>query len=265
MDEALEAVWRALADPIRRRMLDLLREGPMTTGALCKPFAVSRFAVMKHLDVLESAGLIVFRRAGRERWNHLNAVPIRRVYERWVRPYEETWATGLLRLQQLVEGHSEDPSMAKKTAAKSKFDVADLELRIAFSAPPRRVWNALTREAGRWWPRQFYVGQNVKDFRIEPKLGGRMYEDWGKGAGLIWAQVVGLDPPRSIDLLGHLTATFGGPAMNHFRFTLEPHGKGTSVRISDTVFGRVNGDNRERTRQGWMQLFDQALRAHLDK
>lgn len=106
-DWALEAVWKALADPARRRLLDLLRDRPRTTGDLCRRFKTSRFAVMKHLGVLERAKLVVVRRRGRERWNYLNPVPIRRIYERWVRPYEAIWATGMLNLKRIVEKEEE--------------------------------------------------------------------------------------------------------------------------------------------------------------
>jgi DNA-binding transcriptional ArsR family regulator len=76
-------VWQALADPTRRAIMDLLRQAPRTTGALAEQFPTTRFAIMKHLTVLETAGLVVIRRRGRERWNHLNAVPLELVYERW--------------------------------------------------------------------------------------------------------------------------------------------------------------------------------------
>jgi len=96
-------VWKALADPTRRRILDLLRDGPRTTGQLCRRCPLSRFAVMKHLAILERAGLVVARRDGRRRWNHLNALPIRRIYERWIAGYEGLWAGTLLRLKRHVE------------------------------------------------------------------------------------------------------------------------------------------------------------------
>ena len=98
-----DAVWKALADPTRRRLLDLLKAGPRTTGALAARFPVSRFAVMKHLAILERAGLIIVRREGREGWNHLNAVPLRQIYERWISGYADQWAASLLRLKRTVE------------------------------------------------------------------------------------------------------------------------------------------------------------------
>jgi len=92
-----DAVWKALADPSRRRLLDHLKEGPRTTGELAARFPVSRFAVMKHLAILERAGLIIVERQGRERWNSLNAVPLRQIYERWISGYADHWAASLLR------------------------------------------------------------------------------------------------------------------------------------------------------------------------
>jgi DNA-binding transcriptional ArsR family regulator len=106
MEDELDAVWKALADRTRRQLLDLLRDGPHTTGDLCARFEMSRFGVMKHLGVLEEAGLLTVRREGRERWNYLNAVPLRRIYERWVSKYAEFWSASLLSLKDTVEEES---------------------------------------------------------------------------------------------------------------------------------------------------------------
>jgi DNA-binding transcriptional ArsR family regulator len=97
----LDGVWKALSDPTRRAILDLLRRGPRTTTAIVEAFPqLTRFGVMKHIDVLRDAGLINTREEGRQRVNSLNAVPIRQIYERWVSRYEEFWADKLLRLQE---------------------------------------------------------------------------------------------------------------------------------------------------------------------
>ena len=95
-DHDLEAVWKALANPLRRMMLDVLRDGPATTGTLAKHFPdLTRFAVMQHLRVLEDAELVIPRREGRKRFNYLNPVPIQAVYDRWVVRYMRPW-TGAL-------------------------------------------------------------------------------------------------------------------------------------------------------------------------
>jgi DNA-binding transcriptional ArsR family regulator len=80
-----DLVWKALSDATRRAILDLLRDGARTTGELCGQFPeLSRFAVMKHLDVLAEAGLLTVSREGRHRWNRINVVPIQRIYDRWI-------------------------------------------------------------------------------------------------------------------------------------------------------------------------------------
>src|SRR5262249_4567545 len=85
----LAPVFRALADPTRRAILQLLRRAPRTTGQLSAPFPrLSRFAVVKHLGVLKAAGLVLVRAEGRSRWNRLNAAPLRALFERWLRPFE---------------------------------------------------------------------------------------------------------------------------------------------------------------------------------
>lgn len=102
--EETEPVWRALANGTRRRILDLLADGPLTTGALAECFPdLSRFAVMQHLGVLEEADLIVPVREGRERYNYLNPVPIQRVYDRWVSRYMRPWADALTSLKAELE------------------------------------------------------------------------------------------------------------------------------------------------------------------
>jgi DNA-binding transcriptional ArsR family regulator len=104
MSDELDAVWKALSDSTRRKILDLLRQGPRTTTEIVDEFPhLTRFGVMKHIDVLRAAGLINTREEGRQRVNSLNAVPIRQIYERWVSRYEEFWADKLLRLKEDVE------------------------------------------------------------------------------------------------------------------------------------------------------------------
>lgn len=106
-DETDEAVWAALSDGSRRRMLDLLRGKSMTTSELCEYFEFSRFAVMKHLKALHGAGLIVVERRGRERINHLNPVPLQAMYRRWIRPFEKLPTDRLLKLKSIAEMKTE--------------------------------------------------------------------------------------------------------------------------------------------------------------
>jgi DNA-binding transcriptional ArsR family regulator len=100
----LDPVWKALSDPTRRAILDLLRQGPRTTTEIVDAFPhLTRFGVMKHIDVLREAGLIETRDEGRQRVNSLNVVPIRQIYERWVGKFEELWSSHLLRIKEIAE------------------------------------------------------------------------------------------------------------------------------------------------------------------
>jgi DNA-binding transcriptional ArsR family regulator/uncharacterized protein YndB with AHSA1/START domain len=259
----LDAVWKALADPTRRRILDALREQPRTTGQLCEPFKLSRFAIMKHLAILERARLVVLRREGRERWNHLNTVPIQQIHERWVRPYEAIWSRNLLALRDHVEQSTEKP-MTSNPLTQAAFGVAQIELEIPLKARPARVWEALVRETSDWWSKDFHTSPATKGFVIEPRLGGHAYEDCGNGAGQIWYSVIGVHPPESLMMLGLLTPAFGGPAQTILQLTLKDAGKNTILQLSDTIFGKVGDDKLSQTREGWMMLFDAGLRTLIE-
>lgn len=91
----LNPIFKALADPTRRGLLELLRPGPRTTGELCACFpALSRFAVIKHIKLLEEAGLVYVRPRGRMRWNHLNPAPLHDLYDGWLRAFVARPARG---------------------------------------------------------------------------------------------------------------------------------------------------------------------------
>jgi DNA-binding transcriptional ArsR family regulator len=106
MADDLDNIWKALSDPTRRKILDLLRKGSKTTTEIVEAFPdMTRFAVMKHLDVLRDASLVNTREEGRRRVNSLNAVPIRQIYERWMDPFAEIWSSNLLRLKDDLESH----------------------------------------------------------------------------------------------------------------------------------------------------------------
>jgi len=99
-----DEVWKALGDETRRAMLNALADGPMLTGDLAERFTpMCRTNVMKHLEVLVAANLVVVRREGRRRWNHLNPVPIQRVCDRWVSRHVRRLASAMSRLKDHVE------------------------------------------------------------------------------------------------------------------------------------------------------------------
>lgn len=101
---AEDRVFGAMASRVRRRILDLLREKPLTTGQIAAKFrTLSRFAVMQHLSVLVKARLVVVRREGRERHNYLNVVPLHQALTRWVQPQDHGWAEMLGQLKKDAE------------------------------------------------------------------------------------------------------------------------------------------------------------------
>lgn len=96
-----DEIFKALANGLRRRMLDAMREAPQTTGGLCDSFPeVDRCTVMQHLKVLQNTGLVLVTREGRERWNHLNALPIQQIHDRWISRYADHAISVLGALQQ---------------------------------------------------------------------------------------------------------------------------------------------------------------------
>jgi len=123
----MDHVFRALGDPTRRSLLDeLFREDGQTLNALEARLPMTRFGVMKHLKVLEQAGLVVTRRRGREKLHFLNPVPIRVVHDRWVSKYAEPWAATLSGLKQRLE----DRTMEKV-------------FEIYIKTTPKRLWEAI--------------------------------------------------------------------------------------------------------------------------
>ncbi len=100
-----DRVFKALAGADRRRILDLLQDGPKTTGEVCKELPwLNRCTVMQHLGVLESAELVVTRKRGRNRWNYLDVAPIQRIHDRWIGAYASPSARMLERLKRDLEG-----------------------------------------------------------------------------------------------------------------------------------------------------------------
>jgi DNA-binding transcriptional ArsR family regulator len=99
-----DVIWQALADATRRRLVELLADGPQTTGDLAEQFArLSRTTVMKHLGLLEAAGIVRARRSGRVRWNQLDPAPIRKVCAAWIEQHARRLASAMQRLKTVAE------------------------------------------------------------------------------------------------------------------------------------------------------------------
>src|SRR5271166_3682777 len=144
MTETDAAVWKALSDPVRRTILDALRDGPLTTGTLCEKFDQTRFGVMKHLSVLEEAGLISVERRGRERWNYLNAVALKTALDRWLTPLQQLWSVSLSLLADKIGEESKMPGQALNR-------VLDIRQEAIFPASRNLVFKALTEGVNDWW------------------------------------------------------------------------------------------------------------------
>src|SRR2546425_7213124 len=138
----MDAVFRALADPTRRSLLDaLVKEDGQPLSALERRLPMTRFGVMKHLRVLEEAGLVVTKKRGREKLHFLNAVPIRLIHDRWVSKYAEPWAATLSQLKRRLE------------------DTMEKVFEIYIKTTPERLWEALTNPEMR---RKYSFGLNVR-------------------------------------------------------------------------------------------------------
>src|SRR6202158_1775377 len=172
----MDAVFKALADPTRRRLLDqLFKKDGQTLSALERRLPMTRFGVMKHLRILEKAGLVVTKRRGREKLHFLNPVPIRLVHDRWVSKYAEPWASGLTGLKNKLEERME-----------KVFE-------IYIKTTPERLWEAITDP----------------DIRSKYNFGARVESDWTPGSRYEMSATDGavslgegenleVDPPRRL-------------------------------------------------------------------
>ena len=172
----MDAVFKALADPTRRSLLDeLFEQDGQTLGALERRLPMTRFGVMKHLNVLAEAGLVTTKKRGREKLHFLNPVPIRLIHDRWVSKYAEPWAATLSGLKHRLEERME-----------KVFE-------IYIKTTPERLWEAIT-DAEMRAKYSFGVGT-----RSDWAPGSR-YEAVHRGAGLTIAEGENLevDPPRRL-------------------------------------------------------------------
>ena len=222
-------MFRALADPTRRSLLDeLFREDGQTLNALEDHFSMTRFGVMKHLKQLEEAGLVVTRRRGREKLHYLNPVPIQLVHDRWVSKYAEPWASGLTGLKRQLEGPME-----------KVFE-------IYIKTTPERLWEAITDP----------------EIRSKYNFGARVTSDWTPGSriemshpgGLLGeGEVLEVDPPRR--LVHTMTALWSDEVKNEgsTRITWEIEPVGDSCRLTLT-HDQLREDANPELYGGWPMI-----------
>jgi uncharacterized protein YndB with AHSA1/START domain len=227
----MEEVFRALADPTRRSLLDeLYREDGQTLTALEKRFPMTRFGVMKHLKLLEEAGLVVTRRRGREKLHFLNPVPIRLVHDRWVSKYAEPWAATLTGLKHGLE-----------TRMEKVFE-------IYIKTTPERLWEAITNPEIR---KKYNFGAAI----TTDWTPGSRFEMGHPGAGITLGEGENLevDPPRR--LVQSMTALWSEEVRSEgeTRVTWEIEPVGDSCRLTVTHDQLREGAN-DQLYGGWPMI-----------
>lgn len=253
--EDLTTVFKALSHPARREILDLLKLGPMTTNELSERFQVSRYQVMKHLDLLEEAHLVLIRRKGRMRYNYLNPVPLRQMYERWVSKYESGLAGSLLKFKENIERGNE--AMEQQL----KKDSFEIEMEVIIDAPREQVFKALTSDINMWWAYRLGEGR-ASQLHFEPRFGGRFYEDWGNGEGAVWGTVYYLKDSEEIRLNGPLGMK--GAVNSDYSYILEEKGTSTVLKLSHHATGLLLPEWEEMHRQGWQELLGKFLKEYVE-
>jgi DNA-binding transcriptional ArsR family regulator/uncharacterized protein YndB with AHSA1/START domain len=246
----LDPLFRALADPSRRRVLDILKARPGTTvGELTEQFEFSRFAVMKHLRILEETGLVVPRRDGRVKRLYLNAVPIQTIYDRWISRYSALWATRLTSLKY----HLEAESTPMPTATQVHY-VHVVHIRTT----PDKLWEALTRPE---LTRLYYYGMDIAgELRTGAALEYWRSDPDGLRKTLIAGRVLEVDPPRRLVHSFAFLAQQDEPT--RVTYTLEP--LGDLVRLTVTHDGFEGETETYRmVRGGWAPIID-GLKTYLE-
>jgi uncharacterized protein YndB with AHSA1/START domain len=228
----MKAVFRALAAPPRRRLLDeLFKEDGQTLRALERRLPMTRFGVMKHLRVLEEAGLVLTKKRGREKLHFLNPVPIRLVHDRWVSKYTEPWAATLSGLKHRLE----DQAMEKV-------------FEIYIKTTPERLWEAITNP----------------ELRRKYNFGAGVESDWTPGSryqgisplapAAIWeGKNLEVDPPRRLvqSFVALWSEDVKREGTSRVTWQIEP--VGDSCRLTVT-HDQLREDANAELYGGWMML-----------
>jgi DNA-binding transcriptional ArsR family regulator len=246
-------VWSALADPTRRALLDRLANGAKSTSQLCAGLPMSRFGVMKHLGVLERAGLIVTRKHGRVRMNHLNAAALHKAQTRWLSPRGAALANAAARFSKSLGGESMVTPLPV-----SSLGALDVTLEWRVPVPAARVWSALFGAPQAWWPASHRAIEGAT-LSFEERLGGQLREARANGHGLVWYTIFAMEHQRSLDLSGALATRYGGPATSLLHIELEDAGKSCVVKLMDSVFGRLGPQFQSSVTEGWTAIIGDGL------
>jgi uncharacterized protein YndB with AHSA1/START domain/DNA-binding transcriptional ArsR family regulator len=224
--ETDEAIFKALADSSRRALLDALQraDGQTLSSLLGVLPELSRFGVMKHLGVLEEAGLITKHKSGREVWHYLNPVPIQQVYERWVSRYAQPHTRQLTRLQSQLEAPTSMPAPYTHI------------YHITIRTTPERLWQALTSSDD---TRHYYFGCSVRgDWHAGSRYAyltgpGQVGALVGADQEMVTGTVLESDPPRKMVMT--FTPHWVGPdapaPLSKVTYLLEPMGELTRLTL----------------------------------
>ncbi len=227
----MDAVFKALADPTRRSLLDeLFRQDGQALSSLEQRLPMTRFGVMKHLKVLEEAGLVTTKRRGREKLHFLNPVPIRLVHDRWVSKYAEPWAATLSGLKKTLEE-----------------DGMEKVFEIYIKTTPERLWEAITDSELR---RRYNFGVGVSS---DWTPGSRYEAVHASGVDIAAGENLEVDPPRR--LVQSFTALWSEDVQREgtSRVTWEIEPVGDSCRLTVTHDQLREGANNE-IYGGWPQI-----------
>ena len=227
-----DTVFKALADPTRRALLDRLRErNGQTLGELCEPLEMARQSATQHLGVLEAANLITIVRQGREKLHYLNPVPLWGIQERWIEKFEQS----RLRTLSAIRQRAEESTMASRP---NYVYVTYIE------SSPERVWEALTDPD---LTADYWGHSNVSDWRAGSRWEHRRVD--GSGIADVIGTVLESVPPR------RLTMTFDAPdgpppqGASKVTFDIEPYHE--IVRLTVTHENLADDDALEAVSAGW--------------
>jgi DNA-binding transcriptional ArsR family regulator/uncharacterized protein YndB with AHSA1/START domain len=233
----MDDIFKALGDPTRRQILDLLRtRDGQTVSDIEGRIDMTRFGVMKHLGVLEEVGLITARREGRFKYLHLNVVPLQQVMDRWIDPMLRPWARRLEDLRQTLEGETPMQAAADTTLT--------FRSETFIRTTPERLWQALTDPKD---TANYYFGTAV---RSDWKTGAKLSYVAPDGTELLGGEVLEIDPPRK--LVTTFVPHWEGGKARATRVTYEIAKFGDLVRLTLTHEGLTEADAG--IRSGWAKI-----------
>ncbi|MFK3960495.1 helix-turn-helix domain-containing protein [Guptibacillus hwajinpoensis] len=254
-EEELSITFRALTHPIRREILDLLKNAPKTTGEISEAFAnISRYAVMKHLTILEEANLVLVRRKGRQRLNFLNAISLQNMADRWMSHVQSNVASSLLTLKSTIERG------ITQMDNEFKLDTFQIEQEVRIEAPIEKVFASLTEDINSWWAYRLCGEDSTLSF--ENEIGGRFIEK-GKNSQALWGTITFLHAPYEIRLNGLLGMT--GAVTSAYAYKLKEDREATILSLSHQASGLLDPNWHTAHEEGWKELLGTFLKNYVEQ